>query len=429
MYAIRSLVLTLVLQAVLALGAYAENVLIIEVGKGTTLPSKGGYESVFISDTEIADATVSPDEVVYIYGKSVGETTLLANHFDATQPMVVRVVVTHALSQLNRELNDRFVGEDVTVNSAKGSVAVSGTVSSDTVRREIMATLEGSLPGDLIINRMTVAEPSPIQIDVTLYEVNRESLEAYGLRWSSFFSATNSGSVFSRENSLLKTLNLLVEVEAASVVTETTLSTVNLKPAEFSVGGEIPIPRTTFGPDASSNAAQLASNAQTTQSGIAFKFIGLELNFQPERLHGDKVKLDVRSSITSTQGAKTTVNGDPFPTLSARSFSTTAELYDKESLVVAGLSKNETFAILQNPRFKSGINRGLKKVFRRDQINNKRQEIVIVITPHFGVQKAARMSSLTDQPMSNLEFIFGGTNTGKSGFGSATFNSPAGFIY
>ena len=108
----------------LTLPAVAQERLIVEMGKGIFLPNTGAVETVFVADTNIADVTSSPGEAVFLFGKSVGETTLIATDLSGNEQFRFDVTVVLNLAEIRRSLDQRFGGEQIALSSARGSVMV-----------------------------------------------------------------------------------------------------------------------------------------------------------------------------------------------------------------------------------------------------------------------------------------------------------------
>jgi pilus assembly protein CpaC len=396
------------------LAAKAQETLLIEVGKSQTLSDTGTTETVFIADTSVADASVSPGNSVFVFGKSVGETTLITTDVGTGATRSYNIVVVHAMTELRSALSRRFPGQQITVQSARGSIMVSGVVADDTQRENVIATLAAAAPGATIIDELNVAGSNMIQLRVRLLEVNRDRVQQYGIDWnglvaaSGFFVGTSDRGVIEigrRESSadtLTATIDVLVSNGIATIAQETTLSTVSGDRAEFSVGGEIPVPRYV-----SDNDGAEDSNFQ-----LDYKFVGTQLVFLPSHVPGNKLRLTIESTVSNTLPTTATVNGNTFPNLSSRSFRTNVDLADGQSFVIAGLSQQSTSADLRTSGG-NGLGNTVNAIFGNDKVSRSNRELVVIVTPVLGEVTAepARVTALPPQ-MSNLEFILSGGRNG-----------------
>ncbi|MFK8053414.1 MAG: type II and III secretion system protein family protein [Woeseiaceae bacterium] len=422
--------LTLLL-SLFATYAAAQNRLVVEQGMSVILPIDEDYDTVFVSDTTIADASISPSNRVFVFGKSVGETTLIATATDMNQDMMFTVVVTHKLSELKSVLRKRFPREQVSVESARGSILLTGLVSSEIVRKTLVATVSGFDPETTIIDRLSVANSNIVRLELKLLEVSRSQVENYGIDWAGtvasngfFLGTSGGGAITVGKNdavgtSLSATLDLLVSSGIATVAQETVLSTVNGEEALFSVGGEIPIP--TF----------ISDNEDGSNGNfrLDYKFIGTQLAFTPSVAPGNKLRLLINSTLSSQGQTASTVNGNTFPNLNTRSFRTNVELKDRQPFVIAGVSRSDTQSDLRQDRG-GAFSRLVDSIAGKDRLTANSQELVVIVTPLLSDRAPADLRASLPAPVSNLEYIFsrGGIGAKTKGRGKAVFGA-AGFRY
>lgn len=411
--------------------AQAQDRITVEIGKAVNLPNTAAIASVFVADTSIADATVDEGSQVFVYGVGIGETTLFAAADDGRLTEYV-VVVTHNLTELRRALSQRFPGTAVSISSSRGSVLVSGIVDSEQKRERLIQTIEASVPGSAIIDQMVVSTSNLITLRVRLLEVDRSRAASYGVNWDAtvasngFFLGTSANGVIrlGRDDSAVDSLNASLDVLTTSGIVsiqqESLLSTVTGQSAQFSVGGEIPVP--TF-----------VSDTQTDGGGnykLDYKFIGTSLEFTPVNAPGEKLRLEIDSVISSAAATSTTVNGNTFPNLRSRAIKTSVELEDRQSFVIAGISRNEASVNLRNGR-DMGFSRAVDTIFGADRTTNTDQELVIVVTPLLSDTDYRDPTQGLPRAMTNLEYILSG---GRDGSPKATLGLPdairhAGFQY
>lgn len=411
------------------LSAAAQQRLVVEQGKSILLPLSSDIDTVFVSDTTIADASISPNNRVFIFGKAVGETSLFATSNETDVSFTI--VVTHHLSEIRKVIRNRFPREQVSVESSRGSILVTGVVSSDLVRSTLITTLESAAPETTIIDRLNVASSNIVRLEVRLLEVSRSQVENFGIDWTAtvagngFFLGTNNRGVLTfgkndgADSSLNAAVDVLVSNGIATVVQETVLSTVNGEEALFSVGGEIPIP--TFVP-----ATEGTPNGNFQ---LDYRFIGTELAFTPSIAPGNKMRLLIDSTISSQGEEASTVNGNTFPNLNTRSFRTNVELEDRQPFVIAGVSRADTSSQLRQDRG-TGLSRFVDTVFGQDRVRANSQELVVIVTPLLSDSEPEDIQTRLPAPVSNLEFIFskGGVSAKTAGRGGS-FQGAAGFRY
>ena len=426
------LVLNLLIFAPTVIHAQTTQRMFIEEGKGASLSDLWMAESIFVADPSIADVSTSPGDVVYIFGKSVGETTLIATGKDSKILFEIAISVTHNLRGLRATLSQRFPGETLSLASARGSVFVSGVVSTERVRENILKTIGYSIPGSALIDELVVRDSQLIQLEVKLVEISQDLAENYGIDWNGLVASSgfyvgaqrgNSGVIsfgYDETNpatSVDATIDLLVNSGIATLVTRSSLTTVSGKDADFSVGEEIAIP--TFSGQ---------TEPATRNFGIDYKFVGMNVKFKPEMLPGSRLRLEVNSIISGLQPATTTIDGNAFPNLLTRRFATNVELRDNQSFVIAGLSRLETRieAAGENDTIFAAT---MRRLLGNDSIVSSQNELIVVITPRFGNLERRSVEKALASPISNLEYILS-QYFGKAGIiGKVEVHGPAGFLY
>jgi pilus assembly protein CpaC len=204
----------------LTFAASAQQRLTVEKGKSILLPFGEEIDTVFVSDTAVADASISPNNRVFVFGKEVGETSLITTSTDADADMAFTIVVTHKLSEIRSVIRNRFPGEQVSIESSRGSLMVTGVVSSDQIRQTLVTTLESAAPETTIIDRLNVGSSNVIRLEVKLLEVSRSQVENFGIDWTAtvtnngFFLGTSSRGVLTlgQNNPAQSSLNAALDV-------------------------------------------------------------------------------------------------------------------------------------------------------------------------------------------------------------------------
>ena len=152
----------------------------LEVNKGTLVRLAGPAATVFVANPEIADVQVKSPTLVYISAKSPGETVIYA--VDATDSVLLNapILVQHDISRLRSSLQQLAPGERISANSVDNNLVLSGVVSdagqAEKVRA-LAASVAGEVKGAQVINRMTVATPNQVNLQVRIAEVNVTKLK------------------------------------------------------------------------------------------------------------------------------------------------------------------------------------------------------------------------------------------------------------
>lgn len=160
-------------------------------------------------------------------------------------------------------------------------------------------------------------------------------------------------------------LNLLVQKGQGRVLADPRITTLSGRTASIRAGDTISILTTTSG-----NAGTIASTqVQSFQTGVT-------LDITPSVTPDGGVMVTLHPIVNSLIG---TNNG--VPEISTRDTQTTVHLQDDETLVIGGLiQENETRTTTKLP-FLGDIPL-LGRLFRNDNVQNQRNELVIVVTPH-----------------------------------------------
>src|SRR5438132_14380160 len=149
--------------------------IVLEINKGTLVRLSGPAATVFVANPDIADVQVKSPTLVYISAKAPGETVIYA--VDATDSVLLNapILVEHDLSRLRSSLRQLAPGERVSADSIDGNLVLNGVVSdagkADKVRA-LATSIAGEVKGSQVINRMTVATPNPVNLQVRISEVN-----------------------------------------------------------------------------------------------------------------------------------------------------------------------------------------------------------------------------------------------------------------
>lgn len=397
----------------------------VEIGKGVLIPNTASVEAVFVSDPEVADVKDSPEETIFLFGKKVGTTNIVATDTNGKELFRFIVIVSHQISEIRDMLRNRFPNEAISVRSSRGSIMVSGVVSNERVHSHIFASLKAAVPETAILDETKVLASNLIRLDVKLLEVNKNQAERFGVDINALIAANGfsigigqRGRLFAGYNPkdqnihLSAMLDLLLTNQVATIKTETSLSAISGKQATFEVGGEIPIPSFT-------------TDGNTRDFSLTYKFVGLLLQFIPLRLEEDKVLLSITTSVSNTELSTMSVNGNEFPMLNTRRFKTDVELSNKQSFLIAGLSQQASLASLRLPRDGNQFSRGLASLFSNNRVQDDKRELIILVTTHF--QRDGRVPVKTDvlRPRSNLEYLIARKTHQKS----ITIHGAAGFLY
>ncbi|MFA5521484.1 MAG: type II and III secretion system protein family protein [Castellaniella sp.] len=192
--------LVALLAAVLPATVLAET---LAIGEGRLLRFKGEAQTIFVADPAIADIQVPSEGTVLVMGKKAGQTTLYVLGEEGKTLLQQTLSVRHNTTELAQVLRQRFPGLRLGLESAPGSLMITGSApDSDTVeaiRHTVQAWLGES---DQLINRIQLSSPTQVYLRVRVTEVSRAVTQQLGINWSAitapgnFFAGIISGRPF-----------------------------------------------------------------------------------------------------------------------------------------------------------------------------------------------------------------------------------------
>ena len=393
--------------------------LVLEIRKGQLLRLERPAAAVFVADPEVADVQAHSPTLVYVFGRRSGATTLYA--VDENEDVLVRreVVVEHHLSGLQSVIREVAPDSRIEVRSVDGGIILEGAVR-DAVKAQELREIAGRYLGEneTLINRLTVAAPTQVNLRVRVAEVSREVTKLFGINWEGIFSpgdflfglATGrafttggglpflrssdaggvgnslSGSYANGDVSVNGIIDALEREGLVNVLAEPNLTALSGETASFLAGGEFPVP---VGQD-DDNSIQ-----------IQFKQFGVSLAFTPTVLNAGRISMRVRPEVSdlSDKGA-IKLDSLVIPALSTRRAETTVELGSGQSFAIGGLISNST---RNNVDKVPGLGDlpVLGPLFRSTRFQRSESELVIIVTPYLvapvgGAQLATPRDGLED---------------------------------
>ncbi len=400
--------------------------LTVEVGKGELVHLDRPASTVFVADPNVADVQVKSPVLIYLLGKSGGETTLYAVGENDEVILNTEVRVRYDLARIEQAIHASAPRSAVGVRSLDNSLVLEGTVYSaaegDDIKRIAARFLAD--PKQLV-NRLKLDVPNQVNIRVRVAEISRAIVKEFGVNWDNMFSAgrsafglaagpnptsiTNStgtnvfntrtlsangtntvdnlfGSIGIGNFNLTALIDALDNQGLISVLAEPNLTAVSGEPASFLAGGEFPVP-----------VASAAVNG-VSQITVEYKKYGVSLNFVATLLAGNRISLRVMPEVSELSNAgAVTMNGITIPALTTRRADTTVELSSGQSFAIAGLIENNITQNLQKFPWLGDVP-VLGQLFRSDQFQRNETELVVIVTPYVvrPVATANRLMSPTD---------------------------------
>ncbi|MEM7474507.1 MAG: pilus assembly protein N-terminal domain-containing protein [Planctomycetota bacterium] len=240
-----------------------------------------------------------------------------------------------------------------------------------------------------IVNMLEIAGVHQVMLKVTLAEVVRDSGRSlistarFGVDSDttddiSFTQSAGVGQLTFQTNQFFLQFDALKRLGLARSLSEPNLTTLSGQPANFLVGGQFPILEST-------------STVAAVNQNIRFVPFGVQLTVLPTVTDGDRIRLQLQSTVSETSGGGAIGGGigggatanDPSqpPSLSTRSFTSTVELRDGESMALAGLIRSSMVNSSARVPFLGDVP-VIGNIFSNNETSYQEQELLVVVTPY-----------------------------------------------
>jgi pilus assembly protein CpaC len=424
---------------------------LLSVGEGQMINLPRGVSSVWTSNPKVADVYVNSARQINLFGKDMGEATVIATAADGSVVYGANVRVNQNISSINEIVHQAMPETDIHVQTIGQVAVINGTVASpeDAAQAEMLVkaalnpgidtTREGSALNFVPVNRLRVATPLQVTLKVRIAEINRAVLKSMGVNLLSSDSSNGfqfgigqgvsnttapgvspfkilspiiGGTTFGAAGKLLG-LDLAGALDVAasdglvSILAEPNLTALSGETASFLAGGEFPVPIS-------------QSLGSVT---IEYKQYGVGLAFTPVVLGDGRISIRVRPEVSELSDAGSVkLNGYTVPALTTRRAETTVELGSGQSLMIAGLLRNTTNNSIDKAPFLGDIP-VLGALFRSTKFQRQETELVVVITPYLVRPVSTQLAVPTNgyrAPDDIQRDFLGQTFMGKSGAVSPT---------
>ena len=182
--------------SVLPHAAMADPGLEIEIHKGKRVTLPGTAVSVVAANPDIADVQVVSPRVLYIYGKAVGETSILAIDADEKTIYDATISVTHDISSLQREIKRIAPDASVTFRTVDNGLVMEGNAGTNAEAENIRNVAQtyiinpDPVKGDKLVNMIKTAGSDQVMLKVKIVEMARSDLKKLGVNLQ---NVTNRG--------------------------------------------------------------------------------------------------------------------------------------------------------------------------------------------------------------------------------------------
>ena len=328
---------------------------------------------------------------------ALGEVLLRFQKLETAQKysIVNAVTVVHPFGTLDATLTRVIGPNDIRFDpDGKGSVIVTGHVNDRVRAQWVLEQARGLASAYLsgegkVIDRITVATVSQVNVKVRIYEVDKNALDQIGLRLQSANVDPATGAQvlgtpsftlleqakglgkaltfggFARITQLAPTLDLLVTRGDAKLLSEPDLLTMPGNEASFLVGGEIPVP-------VSSTLGAVT---------VLYKEFGVRLKVTPAILGNGSIETKITPEVSDLDFADgVSLNGFVIPALKTSRLATDVVTASGESIVLGGLLRRvEQRSIQKIPLL--GNLPILGALFRSTRYLHSETDIIFIMTP------------------------------------------------
>lgn len=373
-------------------------------GKSTVVELPQEMMDVIISNPDVIEGIVHTAHRVMLVGKKVGQTNAYIYGHDGQELLNLEIRVERDIHGLRQLLDEHLPGNEIEVKAINDNVLLSGPVANasasdravELARLWLDENTGGTNDNERVVNLMSMQGRDQVMLKVRIVEMQRSVTKQMGINLNAIGSLGSSTvSLFSNNGlstgaglvgsyawnnqtggdltSLGGALQALERVGLVRTKAEPTLVAISGETANFQSGGEFPLLTNVF-----------LDELGRVQREFTFKPYGVSLGFTPVVMSEGRISLNISTEVSepTTEGSFETGGvGSDILGLRTRKANTVVELPAGESLVIAGLIREES-------RQSSDGNPGLKDIpgvgalFRnRDELSTQ-TELVIMVTPY-----------------------------------------------
>jgi pilus assembly protein CpaC len=333
----------------------------ILVGHGRLIQLDEAAESVYVGDTTIADLRIVAPDIVYVYGRKIGSTNLLAISADKRVRANIAFRVVADPGSANSAARELQPTTQTKLKLFGNRVAAVGSTRSVEEAVDVQNAADTFSPPDQPpINDTTIHGSQQINIRVRFAEVSRDDVQRLGIGSSGGIAFGGSGSEVDALVGALQRNGML------TILAEPNLTAATGRPASFLAGGEIPIP---------------TPGNQAGQITVQYKPFGVSLEFTPTLIRTNRIALRVKPEVSSlSRVGAVKANGVDLPSLMVRRADTTVEVASGQTFAIAGLFQRQMSLDYENTPAIADLPI-LGALFRSARYRRDETELVILITP------------------------------------------------
>ena len=366
--------------------------------------------SVFVANPDIADVQLISSGVLFVVAKAAGRTSVAALDVDSELVGEWTIATVLDIQPARAALEGVSALKNVVVRQLNRGIELSGTVTSIAEADLALRLATTALPEETPVeNRISVTGKQQVNLEVQIAEVQRSVSETLGFNWEVvpdigggrllglqvgrflFDEATGryiarllpegqaaslvgSTGVSPGRTTVSGLIDALASAGLATVLARPNVTAVSGETASFFSGGEYPLP------------------AGFEDGAIIFEYkkYGVLLDFVPTIIDSGRIMLTVRPEVSQRSDTDSLkVTGIDIPVINVRRAETTVEVGDGESIVIAGLYRDQSEAVETGLPVVKDIPL-LGMLFGSQSVRSNATELIVVVT--------ARLTTATTMP-------------------------------
>jgi pilus assembly protein CpaC len=389
---------------------------VLTAGKADTVDLGKSVADVLVANPAIADVGTLRSNRLYIVGRAIGETNVLAFDDQGNPLADINVRVRADDAGLKSAVRELFPKEDVQVSAVRDEIVLKGRVSTPSVANQVrdLASRFVTASGKTVVDLMSVNGEQQVMLKVKVVEARRNALREMGIDTDirpgaasdSNLSTNNvgltaltpfaTGQLFIQDTGKFSpfrvSLQGLERQGLVNTLAEPTLTAISGETAGFLAGGEFPVPT---GRDQDGNIT------------LEFKQFGVSLNFTPTVLSPDRISMQLSTEVSakSDEDSVTLINVK-IPGLTVRRAETTVQLASGGTIMIAGLIKSDTIDSVNGmPGVKDLPIIG--ELFKSKSFARNETELLIIVTPYIvePFAEAQAVETSADYPQSRVPMM------------------------
>jgi pilus assembly protein CpaC len=346
------------------------------------------FNEIVVGDPDVAIVTPLTDQSFYVVGSRNGTTGIAL--FNEARELIgsLDVEIGPNTEKLNQTLQTALDSSDIKATTQNGSVVLTGKAKTPAAADKARAIARKY--DEDAVDSLKVQSSAQVQLEVRFIEAQRRKTKELGIgilgnkgRVDAYTGGYVTGAVSNAlvsgslpfgqviGNLISHGLDVDVLVQAlesrgvARRLAEPNLVALSGDKASFLAGGEFPFPVS-------------AENGKVT---VEFKKFGVGLDFTPTVLDNGMINLQIAPEVSAIDTTSSVEFNDiQIPGLIVRRASTTVELRDGQSFVMAGLLQSSgNYDIRKFPWL--GDLPILGPLFRSTSYRKQETDLVIIVTP------------------------------------------------